>query len=55
MVPLLNSVAPPSSALQGYLAHKKTHPPRTLPKAYTSGPKGVLGGEGGVLMSEVPL
>ena len=30
--------------LQGYLAHKNTQPPRTLPKAYAQGPGGVLGG-----------
>ena len=27
--------------LQGYLAHKKLPPPRTLPWAYAQGPKGV--------------
>ena len=31
------------SGVQGYLAHKKTHPPRTLPQAYAQGPNGVLG------------
>ena len=30
--------------LHGYLAHKKTNPPRTLPQAYAYGPSGVLGG-----------
>jgi len=30
--------------LQGYLAHKKTLTPKTLPWAYASGPRGVLGG-----------
>ena len=33
-----------SPRLQGQLAHKKTHPPRTLPKAYAQGPRVVLGG-----------
>ena len=34
------------SRLQGYLAHKKLPPPRTLnvPQAYAYGPRGVLGG-----------
>ena len=27
----------------GVLAHKKTHRPRTVPQAYASGPRGVLG------------
>jgi hypothetical protein len=31
---------------KGYLAHKKTPPPRTLPWAYAQGPRGVLGGWG---------
>ena len=40
--------------LQGYFAHKKMHPPRTLPLAYDLGPRVVL--EVGVfLMGEVPL
>jgi hypothetical protein len=30
--------------LQGYLTHKKKHPPRTLPQAYALGHKGVLEG-----------
>ena len=30
--------------IQVYLAHKKPHPPRTLPWAYAEGPRGVLGG-----------
>ena len=29
--------------VQGFLAHKKTHPPRTLPQAYAHGHRGVLG------------
>jgi hypothetical protein len=29
--------------LQGYLAHQKSHPPRTLPYAYAQGPREVLG------------
>ena len=33
-------------AFKGYLAHKKTPPPRTLPWAYAQGPRGVLGGWG---------
>ena len=32
------------SVVQWYLAHEKTHPPRTLPYAYPWGPRGVLGG-----------
>ena len=40
--------------LQGYLAHKKLHPPRTLQQEYAEGPMVVLGG-GGFVMSEVPL
>ena len=28
-------------SIQGYLAHKKTHPFRTLPWAYAEGPSGV--------------
>jgi hypothetical protein len=43
-----------ASALQGYLAHKKAPPPRTLQHAHASGPMLVLGG-GRFLMSEVPL
>jgi len=30
--------------VQGYLAHKKTLPPRTLPWAYAQGPTGVIRG-----------
>ena len=30
--------------LQGYLAHRKTHPPRTLPYAYALGHGGILRG-----------
>ena len=37
--------------LQGYLAHEKTHPARTLPQAYAQGHRG----GGRFLMSEVPL
>ena len=33
-----------SPRLQGQLAHKKTHPPKTLPQAYAQGPRVVLGG-----------
>ena len=40
--------------VQGYLAHKKLPPPRTLPQAYAQGPRVVLGG-GLFLMSEVAL
>ena len=29
---------------QGYLTRKETHPPRTLPSAYASSPRGVRGG-----------
>jgi hypothetical protein len=39
---------------QGYLAHKKTPPPRTQQQAYAQGPMVVLGG-GRLLMNEVPL
>ena len=46
-------VLPPRTA-QGYLAHKKPHPPRTLQHDYAYGPTAVLGG-GRVLMSEVAL
>ena len=35
--------------VQGYLAYKKTHPPRTLPQAYCSS------GGGRFLMGEIPL
>ena len=42
-------------ALWGYLTHKKTQPPRTLPQAYALGPRGVLEGVGRFLMGEVPL
>ena len=31
-------------AVQGYLAHKKQRPPRTLQQEYTQGPMAVLGG-----------
>jgi len=34
--------------IQGYLAHKKQRPPRTLPYEYTQGPMVVLGGGGAV-------
>ena len=40
--------------LQGYLAHKKQNPPRTLQQDYISGHMVALG-EGQFLMSEVPL
>ena len=30
--------------MHGFLTYKKTHHPRTLPQAYTYGPRGVLGG-----------
>ena len=40
--------------LQGYLAHKKLLPPRTLQWAYAQGPMVVLGGVN-FFMSEVPL
>ena len=30
-------------SIQGYLAHKKTHPPRTLQKDHAQDPRGVLG------------
>ena len=43
-----------ASVLQGYLAHKKLHPARTIQQAYASGPMVVLGGWA-FLMSEVPL
>jgi len=33
-----------SPRVQGYLAHKKTHPPGTLPLACAKGPREVLGG-----------
>ena len=33
-------------ALQGYLAHEKQRPPRTLQKDSASGPMAVLGGVG---------
>jgi hypothetical protein len=33
-----------SITLQGYLAHKKVQPPRTLEKAYAYGPVPILGG-----------
>ena len=39
---------------QGYLAHKKPPPPRTLQEDYALGPLGALGG-GRLLKSEVPL
>ena len=41
--------------LQGYLAYKKHTPARTLQQDYTWCPIVVLGGGGGVVMSEVPL
>ena len=40
--------------VQGYLAHKKPYPPRTLQQAYAWGPMVFLGGLL-FLMSEVPL
>ena len=40
--------------VQGYLAHKKLRPPRTLQWDYTQGPVVVLGG-GRFLMNEAPL
>ena len=40
--------------VQGCLAHKKPHPPRTLQYDYAYGPTPVPGG-GRFLMSEVPL
>ena len=43
-----------SKELQGYLTYKNPPPPRTLPQAYASGFRGVLGGWV-FLMSEVPL
>jgi hypothetical protein len=44
-------------ALQGHLNCKKTHPPRTLPFAYTVclGSYGVPRGGGHFFMGEVPL
>ena len=41
-------------SIQGHLAYKKPHHPRTLQSAYAQGPVVVLGG-GHFLMSEVPL
>ena len=40
--------------MQGYLAHKKPPPPRTLPQAYAWGPTAALRGAR-FLISEVPL
>ena len=40
--------------IQGYLSHKKPHPPRTLREDSAYGPTAVLGGLR-FLMSEVPL
>ena len=40
--------------VQGYFAHKKPHPPRTLQYDHSWGPMVALGGEL-FLMSEVPL
>jgi len=42
--------------VQGYLAHKKLHPPtcRTLQQAYAWGLRAILGGGGRCLMSEAP-
>ena len=40
--------------VQGYLAHKKLSPPRTLQWAYAQGPTVVIWG-GHFIMSEVPL
>ena len=45
---------PDAQTLQGYVAHKKQPPPRTLKWAYAQGPTVALGG-GKFLMSEVPL
>jgi len=42
-------IAPP----QGYLAHKKQRPPRTLQQAYTLGPMVVLGGWAFLMSEEV--
>jgi hypothetical protein len=42
------------SDLQGYLAHEKPHPPRTLQQDYAYGPIVSLERVGGVLMSEGP-
>ena len=44
----------PLNRLQGYLAHKKQPPPRTLQEDNVEGPLVVLGGWV-FLMSEVPL
>jgi len=44
-----------SQPVQGYLAHKKQCPPRTLQYDYAYGPMEALGGEGLLLMSEVSL
>ena len=60
---MVSCVASLAGVLQAYLAHKKLPPPRTLQKAYASGPRAVLGeerflmvpGGGQFLMSEVPL
>jgi hypothetical protein len=46
------SVSPRS--MQGFFAHKKASPPRTLQQAYAQGPMVVLGG-GAFLMSKLPL
>ena len=43
-----------SVGVQGYLAHKKPRPPRTLPQDNALGSRGVLGGAQ-ILMSKVPL
>ena len=42
-------------SLQGYLAHKKQRPPRTLQQGCAVGPVVVLGGEVGGVLSEVTL
>ena len=44
----------PFGPLQGYLAHKKQRPPKTLQQEYAQGPTVVLR-ERKFLMSELPL
>ena len=41
---LFDSGVHESVHVEGYLACKKMHPPRTLPQAYGQGPRGFLGG-----------
>jgi len=41
------SATDPTTSLQGYLAHKKQPPFRTIQQAYAYGPMVVLGVEGG--------